>query len=75
MLAHSQLTFCRVVQFGINTTAPAVGLSRVPQKTTKTTRHTVPHNNIIPVRWQHEPEKKNATTRTRRYSVPPYGGI
>ena len=37
MLAHSHGTFCRVVDFRINTTAPAVGLSRVPQKTTKTT--------------------------------------
>ena len=37
MLAHSQGTFCRVVHFRINTTAPAVGLSRVPQKTTKPT--------------------------------------
>ena len=35
MVAHSQGTFCRVVDFRINTTAPAVGLSRVPQKTTK----------------------------------------
>ena len=35
MLAHSQGTFYTVVHLGINTTAPAVGLSRVPQKTTK----------------------------------------
>ena len=42
MLVHSQGTFCKVVHFGVkvvhfgvNTTAPAVGLSRVPQKTTK----------------------------------------
>ena len=35
MLAHSQGTFCRVVHFGINTAAPAVGLSRVPQKRQK----------------------------------------
>ena len=34
MLAHTQGTFCRLVDFRINTTAPAVGLSRVPQKTT-----------------------------------------
>ena len=36
MLELSQGTFCRVVDFWI-TTAPAIGLSRVPQKTTKTT--------------------------------------
>ena len=41
MLAHSQGTFSRVVDFRINTTAPAVGLSRVPQKTTKTTLHII----------------------------------
>ena len=35
MLAHSQGTFRRVVAFRIDTTAPAVGLSGVPQKTTK----------------------------------------
>ena len=37
MLGHSQGTFCRVAGFRIDTTAPAVGLSGVPQKTTKTT--------------------------------------
>ena len=41
MLGHSQGTFCRVAGFRIDTTAPAVGLSRVPQKTTKTTLHTI----------------------------------
>ena len=35
MLAHSQGMFCRVEDFRISTTAPAVGLSGVPQKTTK----------------------------------------
>ena len=45
MLVHSQGTFCSVVHFRINTTAPAVGLRRVPQKTTKhyVTYHMVPH--------------------------------
>ena len=37
MLVHSQGTFCTGVDVRINTTAPAVGLSEVPQKTTKTT--------------------------------------
>ena len=38
MLAHSQGTFRKVVDFRIDTTtAPAVGLSRVPPKTTKST--------------------------------------
>ena len=39
MLTHSQGTFCRVVGFWVDATAaaPAVGLTRVPQKTTKTT--------------------------------------
>ena len=41
MLAHSQGNFCRVVYFGISNTALAVGLSRVPQKTTKTTFHII----------------------------------
>ena len=36
MLVHSQGTFCGVAHLRISTTAPAVGLSRVPQKTTKT---------------------------------------
>ena len=31
MLAHSQGKFCAVVDFRIDTTAPAVGLSRMPQ--------------------------------------------
>ena len=35
MLAHSQGMFRRVADFRIDTTAPAVDLSRVPQKTTK----------------------------------------
>ena len=40
-LAHSQGTFCRVVDFRINTSAPAVGLSFVPPKTTKTAVHII----------------------------------
>ena len=32
MLAHSQGTFCRVADFRIDTTAPAVGLGIVPNK-------------------------------------------
>ena len=39
MVADSQETFYMVVVFRKNTTAPAVGPSRVPQKTTKTTLH------------------------------------
>ena len=39
MLAHNQGTFCKGVGFRIDTTAPAVGLGRVRQKTTKTTLH------------------------------------
>ena len=41
MLAHSQGKFCRVLDFGIDTTVPAVGLSRVPQKMTKATLHII----------------------------------
>ena len=41
MLAHSQGTFCTVVDFGINTTAPAIGLSRVHQKTIQATLHVI----------------------------------
>ena len=32
MLAHSQGTFSRAVLFWIQTTAPSIGLSRVPKK-------------------------------------------
>ena len=35
MLAHSQGTFCRVVHFWNEITAPAVGLSRMPPKRPK----------------------------------------
>ena len=55
MLAHSQGTFFRVVQIGINTTAPAVGLSRAPQKTTKTTLRIMWYHMLVS--WLHEPEK------------------
>ena len=44
ILAHSQGTFCRVVDFRINTTAPAVDLCRVHLKTGKTTLH---------IKWNH----------------------
>ena len=36
VLARSEETFCRVVDFGIDITAPTIGLRRVPQETTKT---------------------------------------
>ena len=39
MLAHSQGTFRRVVDFRISTTAPAVDLNRVPHKTSQTPLH------------------------------------
>ena len=67
-LVHSQGTFCRVVDFRINTTAPAVGLSRVPQKTAKTTLRIILYH--VFVSWLHELEKtfkKNTATRTRIY--------
>ena len=35
MLAHSQGTFSRVADFGIDIAAPTIGLSRVSTKTTK----------------------------------------
>ena len=38
-LTHSQGTFRTAMDFRIDTIAPAVGLSRVPPKTTKTTLH------------------------------------
>ena len=56
MLAHSQGTFCRVVHFGINTTAPAVGLRSVPQKMTKTTARIIWYHLLVS--WLHEPEKQ-----------------
>ena len=51
MLAHSQRTVCRVVDFGINTTAPAVGLSRVPQKTKKKLRYASYGTTLQNVPW------------------------
>ena len=60
MLVHSQGTFCRVVHVGINTAAPAVSLSRVPQKTTKTTLRIILYHMLGS--WLHEPEK----TKTRK---------
>ena len=54
ILAHSQGTFNWVVHIGINTRAPAVGLSRVPQKTTKTTLLIIWYHMLVS--WLHEPE-------------------
>ena len=56
MLVHSQGTFCRVADSRIDTTVPAVGLSRVPQKTTKNcvTYHMMPYARFL----LHEPGKK-----------------
>ena len=59
MLELSQGTFCRVVDFWI-TTAPAIGLSRVPQKTTKTTLLIIWFHMLVS--WLHEPEE----TRKKR---------
>ena len=64
MLAHSQGTFCRVVPFGINTTAPAVGLSGVPQKTTRTTLRIVWYHMLVLLAARTRKNKKNAMTRT-----------
>ena len=64
MLAHSQGTFSGVVHFRTNTTAPAVGLSRVPRKTTKTTLLQVSYGttwHCMLVSWLHEPETKTHT--------------
>ena len=67
MLAHSQGTSCRVVHFGINTTAPAVGLSGASKdKNYVTTQY---HMLFC---WLHEPEKEKEKdmprTRTCSYS-------
>ena len=61
MLEHSKGTFCRVVDFRIITTAPAVGLSRVPQISTRNyvTYHMVLHACF----WVHEPEKQKKIPR------------
>ena len=74
MLKHSQGTFCRVVRLGINTTAPAVGLSRVPQNTIKTTLtyHMVPRACLLASTNQKK-KKKFATIRKLYSYVPvPY---
>ena len=63
-------TFCRVVGFGIDTTAPAIGLSRVPQKKTKTTFHII--LSMVPCACffctNVKKRKKITTTRTRTCS-------
>ena len=71
MLAHSQGMFYIVVDFRIKTTAPAVGLNRVPKKTgiNYITYHMVPYACFL----LHEPEKQKnkkttTTTRTRTCS-------
>ena len=56
MLLHSQGSFCRVVHFGNNSTDPAVGLSRVLQKTTKTTLPIIWYHTLVS--WLHVPGKK-----------------
>ena len=66
MLAHSQGTFCRAVDFRIKTTAPAVGLSRVPQTTTKTTLHIIwCHMLVLAARTR---KKKNKKKKHDSYS-------
>ena len=65
MIAHSQGTFCSLAHFEINTTAPAVGLSRVPQKTTKL--RYVPYGTTYLFLGCTNPKKKKATTRSRIY--------
>ena len=66
MLAHSQGTLCRVVHFRISTTAPAVGLSKVPPKNDKNyvTYHTVPRAGIL----LNEPEKTRENIYHDSYS-------
>ena len=65
MLAHSHVICCSVVDYRINTTATAVSLSRVLQKTTK---------KLLRITWYHmlvsccTNAKKKNTTRTRTCS-------
>ena len=68
MLAHGQGTCGRVVDFGIITTAPAVGLSRVPPNTTKTTLRLIWYHDACCLLHEPEKTKRNATTRTRTCS-------
>ena len=66
MREHSQGTLCRVVHFRISTTAPAVGLSKVPPKNDKNyvTYHTVPRAGIL----LNEPEKTRENIYHDSYS-------
>ena len=68
MLSHSQGTFCRVVDFWINTTAPAVDQVECPIKKTKTTLHFIWYHRLASRCTNPKKAKKNAATRTRTCS-------
>ena len=69
MLAHGQGTFCRVVDFRVDTTASAVGMSRVPLKTTKTVLRIIWYHMLVSCCASPKNNKITTTrTRTRSYS-------
>ena len=61
VLTHSQGAFCRVVDFRIDNTTPAVGLSRVPQKTTQTALQIKRYHMLLSCRTN--PKKTTKQTR------------
>ena len=68
MHAYSQRTLCRVVCFWIDVTAPAVGLSSVPPKTTKSTQHTIGTISRFLAAQTPPPQKKKTHTHTRTHT-------
>ena len=76
MLAHSQGTFGRVVHFGINTTAPAAGLSRVPPQNDKNyvTSHTVWYHVCLFLAARTRKKQDVTTSRPRTYYTCSYSG-
>ena len=69
MRAHSQGTFSTGVDFGIDTTAPTIGLSRVPQKNDKNhVKYNVVRTLFLFLAARTRKNEKNTPTRARTFS-------